>query len=262
MENLKCCLNTSSPDCIFWPSVKLCFCIKERGVYIRAEKKSSKIYAQTWQYVVPSFLVFPEPSTALFTSPCRALGCPPAFFFFSRFLSLKHMFYHQSLLSHVFVVLLYLGGLTCFPSTALVVAAWRKSLHLFLHGWCEEQQKHCSCEDLWSTHTQVPVGYPIQPHALPTKWRSSIFPWGWRWQCKPVPIPSLLKCLHRFCLLQDGCFPGRWCWRLQNTGISPCWGSIPGLGEDIPHLSSCSLSCCINIPIGNQLLWASQETFL
>lgn len=146
--------------------MKLCFCIKERGVYIRAEKKSSKIHAQTWQYVVPSFLVFPEPSTALFTFPSRALGCP---FFFSRFLSLKHMLYHQLLLSHVFVVLLYLGGLTYFPSTALVVTAWRKSLHLFLHGWCKEQQKHCSCEDLWSTHIQVPVGYPIQPHALPTK---------------------------------------------------------------------------------------------
>lgn len=88
MENLKCCLNTSSPDCIFWPSVKLCFCIKERGVYIRAEKKSSKIHAQTWQYVVPSFLVFPEPSTALFTFPSRALGCP--FFFFQISLPQTH----------------------------------------------------------------------------------------------------------------------------------------------------------------------------
>lgn len=48
---------------LFWPLVKLCWCIKERGVCIGGENHNQflKLQVQTWRYVVPNFLLSSQP---------------------------------------------------------------------------------------------------------------------------------------------------------------------------------------------------------
>lgn len=130
---------------------------KEPLVLERERRSLQNSYANL--VIHPSCL--PKCVTALFIFSSRTPSCSVFF----RFPSPRPLLYHR-LFTACTSVLQHLGGHTPFPSMSL--PAWpmaRAAGAPFL-----------------------PVGYPVQLHAQPTIWKSSIFPWGWRWQCKPVPV--------------------------------------------------------------------------